>query len=90
MRLARTRILNVDEMYDAGNTMTRVFDLIGERHTNLKGEHPRLRQPDLSSENTMGADLFKQQKLDPDQQFKIYGYEIVSDRVSLIPDPAIR
>ncbi|RDX51421.1 hypothetical protein OH76DRAFT_1481353 [Lentinus brumalis] len=57
MRLARTRILNVDEMFDARVTIAMVFQPFSDRYEDL-------------------TDLFKQQKLDPDQQFKIFGYEI--------------
>ena len=38
MRLARTRILNVDEMYDAGITIAQVIDPISDRCRDLTGK----------------------------------------------------
>ena len=38
MRLARTRILNVDEMYDAGSTIAQVIDPISDRCRDLTGK----------------------------------------------------
>ncbi|KAI0757704.1 hypothetical protein C8Q80DRAFT_1216217 [Daedaleopsis nitida] len=57
MRLARTRLLHVDELFDAADTIDWVVVGAYERYTDL-------------------SDIFKQQKLDPDQQFKIFGFEM--------------
>ena len=72
-------IIHKDELWDAADTIVWVFDAVVYRHNDLEGMIT-IQCPIVSVFNNLllvFSALFKQQRLDPVQQFKAYASELV-------------
>lgn len=76
MRLARKKVINKDELWDAADTIEWVFQAVHFRYKDLQGAYPLTQ--DTSKVSPSLADIFRQQKLDPRQQFRNFACSLVS------------
>ena len=74
---AKTTGLNQEELWDSAESILYVFDAMCDRLNELRGTQTRHAYSDGGPDRS--PDLFRHQKLDAAQQFKIFSCELVSE-----------